>query len=272
MEIFQTRLAAVLCSLLWVTLLGQGVGLGDPQRSLPTPTILGFCDTPFFVLAESPVKVKIRQVLTWTLRPSLASRTARSLLRKCPALACPLWCCLRGTPSLGPLRRWSNRSAGSRDRKTFPLRGCNRKQSERHPPCYETETGEEAAAPPQARVARLCSAGSGCPTPLLGESSLGKAAVFFKSVTFQQLHRPKGIPRPPSLLQRACVQRRNEFSCFTTATFFPALGEVDLKINTSPEGLLGYRSAAMPSSGEQKAQHHHGLLTSLCTQAINDAE
>jgi len=31
-----TRLAAVLCSLLWVTLLGQGVGLGDPQRSLPT--------------------------------------------------------------------------------------------------------------------------------------------------------------------------------------------------------------------------------------------
>ena len=26
--------------LLWVTLLGQGVGLGDPQRALPTPTIL----------------------------------------------------------------------------------------------------------------------------------------------------------------------------------------------------------------------------------------
>ena len=24
----------------WVTLLGQGVGLGDPQRSLPTPDIL----------------------------------------------------------------------------------------------------------------------------------------------------------------------------------------------------------------------------------------
>ena len=33
-------LDVVLCSLLWVTLLGQGVGLGDPQRSLPTPTIL----------------------------------------------------------------------------------------------------------------------------------------------------------------------------------------------------------------------------------------
>ena len=32
-------LDAVLCSLLWVTLLGQGVGLGDPQRALPTPTI-----------------------------------------------------------------------------------------------------------------------------------------------------------------------------------------------------------------------------------------
>ena len=40
LEIFQPRLVAVLCSLLWVTLLGQGVGLGDPQRSLPTPNIL----------------------------------------------------------------------------------------------------------------------------------------------------------------------------------------------------------------------------------------
>ena len=40
LERFQTCLDAVLCSLLWVTLLGQGVGLGDPQRSLPTPTIL----------------------------------------------------------------------------------------------------------------------------------------------------------------------------------------------------------------------------------------
>jgi len=40
LEIFQHCLDAVLCSLLWVTLLGQGVGLGDPQRALPTPTIL----------------------------------------------------------------------------------------------------------------------------------------------------------------------------------------------------------------------------------------
>jgi len=40
LEIFQPRLAVVLCSLLWVTLLGQGAGLGDPQRALPTPTIL----------------------------------------------------------------------------------------------------------------------------------------------------------------------------------------------------------------------------------------
>jgi len=45
LEIFQPRLAAVLCSLLWVTLLGQGVGLGDPQRALPTPAMLGFCDS-----------------------------------------------------------------------------------------------------------------------------------------------------------------------------------------------------------------------------------
>jgi len=40
LEIFKTRLDAVLCSLLWVTLLWQGVGWGDPHRSLPTPAIL----------------------------------------------------------------------------------------------------------------------------------------------------------------------------------------------------------------------------------------
>jgi len=40
LEIFKTCLDAVLCSLLWVTLLRQGFGLGDPQRALPTPTIL----------------------------------------------------------------------------------------------------------------------------------------------------------------------------------------------------------------------------------------
>jgi len=40
----------VLCSLLWVTLLGQGVGLGDPQRALPTPTTLWFCDSVISVL------------------------------------------------------------------------------------------------------------------------------------------------------------------------------------------------------------------------------
>ena len=44
LEIFKTHLDKVLCSLLWVTLLRQGVGLADPQRSLPTPTILSFCD------------------------------------------------------------------------------------------------------------------------------------------------------------------------------------------------------------------------------------
>ena len=43
LEIFKPCLDAVLCSLLWVTLLGQGVALGDPQRSLPTPAMLGFC-------------------------------------------------------------------------------------------------------------------------------------------------------------------------------------------------------------------------------------
>jgi len=45
LEILKTYLDKVLCSLLWVTLLRQGVGLGDPQRSLPTPVMLGFCDS-----------------------------------------------------------------------------------------------------------------------------------------------------------------------------------------------------------------------------------
>jgi len=45
LEIFQPRLDMVLCSLLWVTLLQQVVGLGDSQRSLPTPAMLGFCDS-----------------------------------------------------------------------------------------------------------------------------------------------------------------------------------------------------------------------------------
>jgi len=40
LEVFKTHLDKVLRSLLWVTLLCQGVGLGDPQRSLPTPDIL----------------------------------------------------------------------------------------------------------------------------------------------------------------------------------------------------------------------------------------
>jgi len=40
LEIFKTHLDKDLCSLLWVTLLGQGVGVDDPQRSLPTLTIL----------------------------------------------------------------------------------------------------------------------------------------------------------------------------------------------------------------------------------------
>jgi len=37
LEIFQPHLDVVLCSLLWVTLLGQGVGLGDPQSPPSNP-------------------------------------------------------------------------------------------------------------------------------------------------------------------------------------------------------------------------------------------
>jgi len=40
LEIFQPCLDVVLCSLVWVTLLGQGVGLGNPQ----IPAGLGFGD------------------------------------------------------------------------------------------------------------------------------------------------------------------------------------------------------------------------------------
>ncbi|GAB0185316.1 translation initiation factor IF-2-like [Grus japonensis] len=40
LERFKTRLDVILCDLLWVILLYQGVGLDDLQRSLPTPTSL----------------------------------------------------------------------------------------------------------------------------------------------------------------------------------------------------------------------------------------
>jgi len=83
LEIFKPRLDAVLCSLLWVTLLRQGVGLSDPQRSLPTPTMLGFCDSvktqgfgssgllsvpeAEFGKAENSVEKSIQVKLSWCL-------------------------------------------------------------------------------------------------------------------------------------------------------------------------------------------------------------
>ncbi|GAB0192672.1 translation initiation factor IF-2-like [Grus japonensis] len=45
LERFKTHLDAILCDLLWVILLWQGVGQDDLQRSLPTPTSLGFCES-----------------------------------------------------------------------------------------------------------------------------------------------------------------------------------------------------------------------------------
>ena len=47
LETFKTHLDTGFESLLWVTLLRQGVGPGDPQRSLPTPAMLGFCDDKY---------------------------------------------------------------------------------------------------------------------------------------------------------------------------------------------------------------------------------
>ena len=40
LETFKTRLDTFLCPLLWESLLKQGVGQGDLQRSLPAPAIL----------------------------------------------------------------------------------------------------------------------------------------------------------------------------------------------------------------------------------------
>ena len=59
LETFKTRLDKVLWSLLWVTLLWQGGGLDDPQRSLPTPTILWFCKCPF-TAAEVALRKKLK--------------------------------------------------------------------------------------------------------------------------------------------------------------------------------------------------------------------
>jgi len=57
LEIFKPCLDAVLCSLRWVTLLQQGVGLGDPQRALPTPT---FCDSVICCLYYWSAKMRWR--------------------------------------------------------------------------------------------------------------------------------------------------------------------------------------------------------------------
>jgi len=66
-----------------VTLLRQGVGLGDPQRSLPTPTILWFCDSVIpsapktsrrsrlvgFLLGWDPKPHHLRFLSKWIVTP-----------------------------------------------------------------------------------------------------------------------------------------------------------------------------------------------------------
>ena len=60
LEILKTHLDKVLCSLLWVTLLRQGIGWGDPQGSLPTPTMLWFCDLEkLLVRAWAPASFRL---------------------------------------------------------------------------------------------------------------------------------------------------------------------------------------------------------------------
>jgi len=53
LELFKTCLDKVLCILLWVPYFGRGIGLDDPQRSLPTLNILwlscaAYCRGPCF--------------------------------------------------------------------------------------------------------------------------------------------------------------------------------------------------------------------------------
>ena len=73
LEIFQPHLDKVLCSLLWVTLLGQGVGLGDPQRSLPTSNILGFRP----LLGEAPKQSRLGVQQAKQLRLAVVERVPR---------------------------------------------------------------------------------------------------------------------------------------------------------------------------------------------------
>jgi len=73
LEIFQTRLDVVLCSLLWVTLLGQRVGLGDPRRSLPT---LPCWDS--VILCETQPLLQLVQLCPPATASNNASRTTRS--------------------------------------------------------------------------------------------------------------------------------------------------------------------------------------------------
>jgi len=53
LEIFKTRLDAVLCSLFRWPCFGRRVGLDDPQRSLPTPTILWFCKSENLIVSHA---------------------------------------------------------------------------------------------------------------------------------------------------------------------------------------------------------------------------
>jgi len=56
LEIFKPHLAAVLCSLFWVTLLGQGVGLGDPRGPFqPRP----LCDSVIQVTLDSSSRYEL---------------------------------------------------------------------------------------------------------------------------------------------------------------------------------------------------------------------
>lgn len=62
--------------------------------------------------------------LTWRPRPSRGDRTSRSLLRRCPAPACPPGCCRPARPFAELLQRWSSPSAGSTGRGRSPHPGC----------------------------------------------------------------------------------------------------------------------------------------------------
>ena len=147
LEIFQTLLDVVLCSLLWVTLLGQGVGLGDPQRSLPTPAMLGLCDSVTRArLAAITHPCVLQQPLGWVVPgprgPSVAGRWS-SCVRAWRGSLCQGDAVLHPSPLLLPPPR-PQAPLRHRERRLLQSDGCQTQPVYRH----QVGHGRPLARPP----------------------------------------------------------------------------------------------------------------------------